>query len=258
MEDRNVLMDQLQNNCEISALLYQASSSEEKFAILEKIILDLGFDALIYSFYPRLSLLSKSLQPVFQYSKSYASFAEVYKKNKLSQHDFVIRLIKEGMMDVIDWGETANKISLTEEEIKTNIMAHHQFGIEKGITFPTLSSDLGLAGVAIVSFKPEDMGKVIDPEVLAYLQTCSNIYHDHMIIHQDDRYEFVLPLLKLLTPKKKIVIKHLISGKPMKNIDGVTVRYAEKLLLELRKDFGDITKNELLYLLGLLNISEYL
>jgi FixJ family two-component response regulator len=79
--------------------------------------------------------------------------------------------------------------------------------------------------------------------------------------HQDARYKFILPILESLTPKKKIVLKYLISGQPMKNItddSDITTRYAEKLLVELRKDFGDISKNELIYFLGLLNITEYL
>ncbi len=81
------------------------------------------------------------------------------------------------------------------------------------------------------------------------------------MIHQDARYKFILPILKTLTPKKIILIKYLISGKPMKYIsdnEDITTRYAEKLLIELRKQFGNITTNELIYLLGLLNISEHL
>ena len=40
--------------------------------------------------------------------------------------------------------------------------------------------------------------------------------------------------------------------------EDISTRYAEKLLIELRKQFGNITSNELIYLLGLLNISEHL
>ncbi len=47
----------------------------------------------------------------------------------------------------------------------------------------------------------------------------------------------------------------------MKNISkeaNITIRYAEKLLVEFRKDFGNISNNELIYFLGLLSITEYL
>ena len=40
--------------------------------------------------------------------------------------------------------------------------------------------------------------------------------------------------------------------------EDITTRYAEKLLIELRKQFGNISTNELIYLLGLLNISEHI
>lgn len=38
----------------------------------------------------------------------------------------------------------------------------------------------------------------------------------------------------------------------------ISTRYAEKLLIELRKHFENISTNESIYLFGLLNISEYL
>ena len=120
---------------------------------------------------------------------------------------------------------------------------------------------MGYAGVSIISFKEDFTDKKIDTNILNHLKTCSLMYHDHSMIHQDARYEFILPILETLTPKKKLLIKYLISGKPMKNIADeadITTRYADKLLSELRRQFGNISKNELIYLLGLLNISEYL
>jgi len=120
---------------------------------------------------------------------------------------------------------------------------------------------MGFAGVSIISFSKKHVNKEINPDLLEHLKTCSKMYHDHTMAYQDARYEFILPILDSLTPKKKIVLKHLISGQPMKNITGeanITIRYAEKLLIELRKEFGNISKNELIYFLGLLNITKYL
>jgi len=246
---------------QIAQHLYDAKSIDDKFSILENEVLSLGFDAVLYTFIPKLSRLSTSLKPVFQYSERYNPLIKYYQKHDFSRHDFVIRLAEERTdLEVIEWWEEAQKNKLNEKEIQVNLIMIKKFSFTKGITFPTLQNDQGLAGVSVISFKEEYKNKKVSPELLENLKHCVRMYHDHMMIHQDIRYEFILPILKTLTPKKKLVIKHLISGQPMKNITeaGVTERYAEKLLLELRKTFGNISKNELIYLLGLLNIVEYL
>jgi DNA-binding CsgD family transcriptional regulator len=241
--------------------LYESELPEEKFLILEKEVALSGFDGVLYTFIPKLSRLTDSLQPVFQFSKSYTDLITNYQKNDFSRHDFLIRLVEEGKLDIIDWWSEAERINLTAEEEKVNKVAKEEFGITKGITFPTLSNDMGYAGISIISFKQDFSDITIEASVLNHLKSCSRMYHDHSMIHQDARYEFILPILNTLTPKKKLLIKYLISGKPMKNIADeadITTRYADKLLSELRKQFGNISKNELIYLLGLLNISEYL
>ena len=241
--------------------LYDTTCLSKKFSLLEKEIQKSGFDGALYTFIPKLSRLSNSLEPVFQHSESYDEVMINYKKNNYSRDDFVIRLVEEGKTDIIDWWELAEKIELTKKEKHVNKVAKEQYGITKGISFPTLSNDLGFAGVSMISFKESFSNKTIDTKILDHLGKCSRQYHDHALIHQDSRYKFILPILKTLTTKKIILIKYLISGKPMKYIsdhEEISTRYAEKLLIELRKQFGNITTNELIYLLGLLNISEHL
>lgn len=241
--------------------LYDSETLEEKFSALEDEVALFGFDAVLYTFIPKLSRLTTSLQPVFQFSKSYADLIKNYQKQNFDRNDFTIRLLEEGKLSIIDWWIEAKKVSLNKEEKHVIKTTKEKFGVSKGITFPTLSNDMGIAGVSIISFKPEYANKEINSEDLGHLKACCRMYHDHTMIHQDARYKFVLPILKTLTTKKKLVLKHLISGQPMKNINetaDITTRYAEKLLIKLRKDFGDISKNELIYFLGLLNITEYL
>jgi len=241
--------------------LYDSKTLEDKFSELEDEVTSSGFDGVLYTFIPKLSRLTESLQPVFQFSESYAELIENYQEQNFDRNDFTIRLIEDGKLSIIDWWVEAQKLSLNKEEKHVIEITKNKFGVRKGITFPTLSNDLGIAGASVISFKPDYATKKIEPKILEHLKTCCRMYHDHTMIHQDARYEFILPILKTLTTKKKIVLKYLISGQPMKNINetaDITTRYAEKLLLELRKDFGDISKNELIYFLGLLNITEYL
>lgn len=247
-------------NSNYAELLYKSDSIDKKFSILEDFILDAGFDGVFYSFFPKLSSLSNTLQPAFQFSNCYAAFIKEYQDNNYIQHDFIMRLIEEGNHEIIDWWKEEELTKLSDNEKLLCNTIKNKYKVTKGLTFPTLNNNHGFAGASIVSFKSTYKDIKIENEVLKQLKDSVQIYHDHMMMHQDDRYKFILPLLKSLTVKKKIVIKHLISGQPMKKIEehGVTERYGEKLLLEIRKSFGDISKNELIYLLGLLNISEYL
>ena len=191
----------------------------------------------------------------------FTAIIENYQKHNFSENDFTIRLVESGRLAIIDWWDEAEKLTLTEKEQYVVDITKNKFNVSKGITFPTLSSDLGLAGVSIVSFNKDYLSKEVDPKTLEHLKVCSRMYHDYTMVHHDARYNFILPILQTLTPKKKIVLKHLISGQPMKKIteeSDITIRYADKLLIELRKEFGNISKNELIYFLGLLNITEYL
>lgn len=250
----------IQNNV-IAQRLYDAVSIGDKFSILEEEIKDVsGFDGVIYTFIPKLSRLTCLLQPVFQFSESISESIKLYQENNYSKHDYTMRLIENGNTDIIDWFEDAKRLSLSKQERYVNQAMKEKLGITKGYSFPTLGNDLGASGVAIISFKEEYNTRKLDSALLAQIHHCTRIYHDHITVHQDARYQFILPVLKTLTSKKKIVIKHLITGQPMKTITdaGVTERYANNLLSDLRETFGGISKNELIYLLGLLNISEYL
>lgn len=241
--------------------LYDSKTLDEKFSELKHEVTLSGFDAVAYTFIPKLSRLTESLQPVFHYSESYSELVDYYQKHNLNRNDFIIRLVEEGRLDVLEWGKETKKATLNKEEKILSKVVKDVFGVTKGVTFPTLSNDMGFAGISVISFDKKYQDQDIAPEILKHLQKCSKMYHDHTMIHQDARYEFILPILETLTTKKKIVLKYLISGQPMKNINEkaeITTRYAEKLLVELRKDFGDISKNELIYFLGLLNITEYL
>ncbi|KAG1694755.1 putative chromatin-remodeling complex ATPase chain [Nymphon striatum] len=171
---------------------------------LETEIKQSGFDGALYTFIPKLTRLSNTLEPVFQHSQSYDDFMSHYMENNHSRHDFVIRLVEEGKTDIIDWWHEAEKIELSPKEKHVNHIAKEEYGITKGISFPTLSNDLGFAGVSIISFNKNFTNKTIESETLDYLQKCARQYHDHAMIHQDARYSFILPILKTLTPKKSL------------------------------------------------------
>ena len=103
--------------------------------------------------------------------------------------------------------------------------------------------------------------KELKRQSLNDLQILANEYHSHILKSKDDLLFFILPLLENLTETKKRVLKHLMSGQPMKTIPqtyDISQRFAEKTLVNIRKDFGNISTNELMYILGMVNMHEYL
>ena len=96
---------------------------------------------------------------------------------------------------------------------------------------------------------------------LPELTTLASNYHSRIIMSEEDMRFFIEPLLKRLNDTKKKVLKHLLSNQPMKTIsetEGISHKYAEKVILKMRKEFGDISTNELLYILGMVHIHQYL
>jgi len=140
----------------------------ESFDQLTSEINRLGYDGVLYSFFPRPMYLNSKIQPVLQYSDGYAPFVSHYLENNYGNRDFILRLALEGRNTPINWWE----------EIA-----------------------------------------------------------------------------------KRKVLKHLLSNQPMKTIpetEGISQKYAEKVILMMRKEFGDISTNELLYILGMVHIHQYL
>jgi hypothetical protein len=250
----------IKNDCFIQQL-YDNDSPSGKFSLLEKEVRKAGFNAALYTFIPKLSQLSNSLEPVFQYSNIYQQRMRDYKNNQTYRDDFVIRLFELGNTQCIDWWEISKQIELTKKEKHANHKTKEHFGVSRGISFPTLNNDMGIAYVSVIKLKDNTSNNDISSEMLAYLNKCSQVYHDHAMTHQDLRYHFILPILRTLTPKKVTLIEYLISGKPINCIskhENISTRYAEKLLIETRKQFGNISTNELIYLMGCLNIAEYI
>ncbi len=238
--------------------LHDTEALPDKFSLLEKEAVKCGFDAALYTFIPKLTQLSDTINPVIQYSTSYSSRMLDYKEQNEIKNDFTVKLLTKGHTTVIDWWEQAEHLPLTNKEKQVNRRSKAH-GVAKGITFPTLNSDMGIAYMSVVSFNKAYANKPIAIKTLNYLKKCASQYHNHVMTHQGARYNFIAPILNTFTPKKVMLIKYIISGKPINSIsehENISTRYAEKLLIEIRKQFGNISTNELIYFLGLLNIPE--
>lgn len=222
----------------------------------------LGYDGVLYSFFPRPMYLNAKIQPVLQYSDSYSSFVAHYLDSNYGNRDFILRLALEGRSKPIDWWEEIDSGNISKEEADVIDDARLNFNIQQGLSIPVLSGSFAIAGISVISIsKSREHFQTIKSQSLEQLIQVASAYHTKIITSREDTLFFVEPLLASLNDAKKKVLRHLISNQKVQTFPettGFSQKYAEKMILEIRKDFGDISTNELLYILGMINVHEYL
>lgn len=232
------------------------------FDTLTKQIEQLGFDGVLYSFHPKPIYMNNKTQPVLQYSDSLAQFVAHYLKNNYGNNSFITRLALAGRRDPIDWWEEENAGNLSQSEGDVIRDAKQNFDIHNALAIPVLSSSFAIAGASVMSMSEDrEHFEKLKYQSLEQLKEYASNYHTQIIMSREEMRFFIEPLLARLNDTKKKVLLHLVSGQPMKTISethGISHRYAEKVILNMRKEFGDISTNELLYILGMVHIQEYL
>lgn len=236
------------------------TDSKSNFELLTDRIIEMGFDSVIYTFYPKPMYNDLKLQPVLQYSDKCSDFIKYYLEHGYGNHDFVLRLAMSGVLGYIDWVKTADKIKLTDMEKEVMDVRSSVFGIKNGISFPSFYSTFAIAGLALLSSKDRDEFDKIKKDNLDELSDLAKSYHTTVMM-TDLKNSFISPMLAKFNSNKKMVMKFLLSGQPLKRIsesNNISVNYAEKIVREIRQDFGGVSKSELMYLCGMLNIENYL
>ncbi len=234
----------------------------ESFDQLTSEINRLGYDGVLYSFFPRPMYLNSKIQPVLQYSDGYAPFVSHYLENNYGNRDFILRLALEGRNTPINWWEEIASGDVSPEEAEVTLDSRQNFGIQHGISIPVLSGSFAIAGISVICKSGDDEHfEKLNDRSLSELKALASSYHTKIIMSQEGMRFFIEPLLERLNDTKRKVLKHLLSNQPMKTIpetEGISQKYAEKVILMMRKEFGDISTNELLYILGMVHIHQYL
>ncbi|RBP83944.1 hypothetical protein EBI01_09230 [Marinomonas rhizomae] len=239
-----------------------ASCFSDSFENLTDEIEKIGFDAVLYSFYPRPMYLNSAVQPVLHFSEGFSSFVQYYIKNDYGNRDFVLRLASQGRRTPIDWWEEISLGNVTREEKNVTVDAKEKFGISNGLSVPIFYGKFAIAGISVITKKTESQYfKDLKVSSMVDLERLSRSYHYKVMESKEDLRFFIAPLLETFTAKKIMVLKHLLNGEALTEIEHhypISRRYAEKLLLNIREEFGGISTNELMYMLGTINIDEYL
>lgn len=235
----------------------QEPTNSPEFNSLIKQIKNMGFDGVLYSFYP-MYMYNKKIQPVLHTCGKFTSFAEHYLKNNYGNRDFIMRLALQGQTE-IDWWQEINAGNVNDEEKEVTEDAKHNFGIHHGFTIIIPFYKFAAAAISIISTNDGvDNFQSIKNMHLTVLHKHVNEYHEHVIDSRKMLQLFVNPILDKLNNNAKRVLKHLISGRPMREIPDISQKFAEKILLGLRDDFGGVTTNQLIHILGIINLQKYL
>lgn len=127
----------------------------EEFLKLSALAYELGFDGLLYSFYPKPMYMNSKIQPVLYFSPDFAPFVRHYWENDYGNRDFVLRMALEGKEKIIDWWDEIDAGRVTPAERTVAEDARQNFGIHYGLSIPVLRGTFAIAGISVIS-KRED------------------------------------------------------------------------------------------------------
>lgn len=245
--------------------LFDVDSISKRFNILERYITTLGFDAVIYTLFPTVTLGNKVLQPIVFNSNDFPkAFLTDYVAEQWEHSDFTVRYIKQHHKEAMDWRDYLISPDLREDEKALIVKAHHDYGVTNAISISLMFNGLGGAGASVISLENSINFLKLKQERLIALTYFLYVFHKLSV----DQVEYLpyadLLILSRLTPKELIILRHLISKNPLKNImntyPGIkTAKAAYKVLdnvrYKLAKELGiRVTRNYLIYLLGLFDI----
>jgi len=239
--------------------LYTANNYEEAFDAYYQLVRKTGFDAVCYSYMPQMMTASQlSLSPIIKNAgELYEIFLQDYLEKGLLDTDPIIRLVKNGKTETLDWWEEAKKGDFTENEYARLELMKTHYGIPNGVTIPTMTGQRGIAGSSVITTLEGSEYTALKEKHLATLEIATKMFHDFTLSHPQSLNTFILPLFPKLTVKEIHVIQYLLTGKPMKGIEDamdISPKYAEKLLINIRKKFGNISTNELIHQISIFDV----
>jgi hypothetical protein len=240
-----------------------ATDLDTHFEALEKAVAALGFENVSYTYVP--SVLGNSLQryaPVFKLSRFYnMAFIEHYSQEMFAQHDFTIKRIQSGDLRPMNWWEEADRKVLDSNEKHVIEVARQDYGIRHGISLPTFSDGASIAGVSVTSPDSDHHFDLLYTERLDTMRKIARIFSDRVLIMPQNRASFLLPILERLSQTEKMLLQKLSQGKVLKTAAteiGIGHRYAGDVVERLRGKLGNISREQLLYIAGMLEFSKLL
>lgn len=253
-----------QFQCDFINELYAGRSFNERFIIYDKYVKKLGFEAVAYSLMPRMQLESCfKVDLVFHCSDSFSTdFLDHYTTEQLIQDDFTVRRICNNILLPMDWREYELTKQLRPKEESLIKLAREDYGINNGLSIPTMNNEAGFSGASIVSSEKDASFKKLKRENADALAFITHRFHESNFKSSKLPREFVTPFLERLTPNEFGILSHLASGQHFQKIENsikiASYKVASNALRNLiNNKFNSITKERLMYLCGQIDLLDY-
>lgn len=254
---------------EFAYKLCYTTSFDEAFSLFQQHMQQLGFDHMLYTFIPRISLDNPNKhQPKLMVSESYKQYLNYYQEANLAQNDYTIKLIDQGSKRPLDWWEDIRNKLLTPAEKEVVEVARHDYHMKNGLTIPTLVGEKGIAGASLISMDDDRFFQTLKEESMTLALTSTALFHNHTMANSFEFSPFIQPLIDNLNETEKKIVNCLPKGLPVNHIAadvGRSTGYTEKVIRNLRIKMGGETPEHkpristrlLTYYIGLMNLSEY-
>lgn len=242
--------------------LYASEDIDTLFRELELAANQLGFEHISYTYVPDLlRRLLTELSPVFKLSSNYRTeFIEHYNQCNFGQHDFTIKRIAQMASEPINWWEEASQRNLSVEEKNIIEVAREDYGLRHGVTIPVFSDGSSIAGVSVTSGEKDPLFALLYQERVKYMTLIARMFSDRVLQLPQTRAHFLEPFLNLLSATEKNVLMLLSRGDNLKAIASelkLDYKYlANTVISSLRRKFGDIPRDQLLYQAGLIGFDQ--
>lgn len=255
---------QTDSTTKFALALSEADGFEECFKLLKDTVQQLGFDGALYMSIPVGLLQHKEKTPltIFQASNAYAPiFLQHYAHENFAEHDYTIKATAAGEKGVMDWWGVVHKGILNEKELNVFAVAREEYKMRNGLSIPILSTAYEISGGSVVSYENDDAYAKLIKDHSSTIETLMKLFHCR--VHADIACNkvFIAPLLEDLSPKERMLLKFMISGRPLKVIDKhceLSPGYAKNLLATVCAKLGAKNVHELIYLLGVYRLIELL
>lgn len=238
-----------------------ASNFDECFEILTQKAEELGFDGVLYTYTPTFFTdEAVDFQPIMRVSENYGlDYLQYYQQNNFVEYDHMVLAARNGEDRIVDWFHEAVTIPLTGKSLEV-LETARKFGIRNGLTFPTLLSDQAFAGASFICRKDDEFFQKVCLPKAQLIRVLGEIFHYKVIAEKHYQEVFIVPFLKKLSSTKLQVLKYLAKGENIKSIAcrlNNTEKYTQNLVGEIRKDFGNVPRDRLFYLAGVLDIESF-
>ncbi len=241
----------------------RATSLDAMFNALELAAYRMGFEGIAYTYAPALIVDSLgSNTPVFKVSESYSpQFIQHYSEELFAESDFTIKRILSGDLTPMNWWKEVSDKTITKQETRVLQVARTDYHLTNGLSVPTYAQSGSIAGVSVISSDQSYMFEKLCADSVDSLQKISRIFSNRVIGDGRCRNFFLASFLNGLSPTQKSILKGLAKGEHLKQISSrlnISYKYSFNVVDQLKEKFGQVNREQLMYIAGVLQIEEML